>query len=265
MIRLGKAFKGLGNAVSDNLPKLLTFAEIVGVCAVGYFSAKGALEANKRLAEYEASVGTVDISTKDKIKIAAPCYVPAVFAGLGTSLCFFYGHKVNAAKLTTALAATATAEKALADNREAIEEVFKKKGLQKVDTYINEKHMKEYLSSTKPVYETGHGNTLCCEAYLTGMMFRASPEWIYKCVNDFNAWINNGEDPSMNDFLSLLIPLLDPSMYPEVGEGFRMRLNPMTNKLNLMEIQLDSELTETGEPFLIFTQRNTMEYRNANL
>ena len=264
-MRLQYAFKSLKSAINNNLPEILIAVEIIGVGVVGYFSARGALEANKRLAEYEAVVGTVDIPVKDKVRISAPCYVPAICAGLGTTLCFLYGHKVNAAKLGTALAATATAERALAENREAVQELFKKKGLQKVDTYVNEKHVNEYLNSTRPVYETGHGTTLCCETFLTGMKFHASPEWLYKCVNDFNEWINNGEDPCMNDFLSLLIPLLDPSELPAVGENLRMRIDPNTNRIGLMKIQLDSALTETGEPYLMFTQQNPMETRYAGI
>ena len=264
-MRLQYVFKSLKSAIHNNLPEILIAVEIIGVGAVGYLSARGALEANRRIAEYEGVVGTVDIPTKDKVRISAPCYVPAICAGLGTALCFLYGHKVNAAKLGTALAATATAERALAENREAVQEIFKKKGLQKVDTYINEKHAKEYLNSSRPVYETDHGTTLCCEAYQTGMKFHASPEWIYKCVNDFNSWINNGEDPCFNDFLSLLVPLLDASELPEAGENLRMRINPDTNRIMLMEIQLDSGLTSTGDPYLIFTQRYPLVTRYAGI
>lgn len=263
MFRPKAVLKGLGNGISRNLPEILMVCEIIGVAGVGYFSAKGALEANKRLAEHEAMSGNTDISTIETIKIAGPCFVPAVAAGLGVVGMVLYGKKLNAAKLTAALTATATAERALRDNREAVEELFKKKGLQKVDTYINEKNMQEYLGSNKIIYETGHGSTLCCESFLTGMKFRASPEWIFKCENDFNAWINNGDDPCMNDFLSLLIPLLDPRELPDVGEGLRMPINPLTNRPELMSIQLDSELTETGEPFLLFTQRNVPMYREA--
>ena len=261
MARISYALKELRNLIGGHIPELLIAVEMLGVGAVGYFSAKGALEANKRLAEYEAVVGTVDISTETKIRISAPCYVPAICAGLGTVACFLYGHKLNTAKLATALATTATIEKTLADNREAVTEVFKKKGLQKVDTYINEKHAQEYLQSVRPIYETGHGNTLCCETYLTGTKFHASPEWIYKCVNDFNASINMGEDPSMADFLSLLIPIINPWELPEYSTDLRMYRDRTTNQLDLMEIQLDSGLTETGEPYLMFTQRGRLEYR----
>ena len=264
MIQLRRAFTGIRNVSEKYLPEILVITEVLGVAAVGYFSARGALEAEKRIAEYQET-SEYDITIQEKIKISAPCYIPAVCAGLGTAVCMLYGRKVNAARLGTALAATATAEKALSDNREAVQELFKKKGLQKVDTYVNEKHMNEYLNSTRPVYETGHGTTLCCETFLTGMKFHASPEWVYKCVNDFNEWINNGEDPCMNDFLSLLIPLLDPSELPAVGENLRMRIDPNTNRINLMKIQLDSALTETGEPYLMFTQQNPMETRYSGI
>ena len=165
MIRPSVFFKGLGGFASKHLPEILSGVSIGLIAVTGIFAGKGALEANKRIAEYEARVESVDISVQEKVRISAPCYVPAIIAGLGAAVCIIFANKISFTQLAAATTATAAAEKALMENRAAIKEMFNKKGLQKVDQYINESHAKEYLSANTQIYETSHGNTLCCEGF----------------------------------------------------------------------------------------------------
>lgn len=263
MFRPGAFFKGLGGFFSRHLPETLSCVSIGLIVVTGVCAGKGALEANKRIAEYEAKVETTELSTREVIQVAAPCYVPAVLAGLGAATCIIFSNKISLGQLAAAATATATAEKALAENREAIQAVFNKKGLQKVDQYINENHAKEYFSSKTPIYETSHGSVLCCESYLTGLKFKASAEWVKKCMNDYNAGLNGGEDPNMNDFIQLLLPLLDASQLPAVGENLRMPIDPITRRPKLMDLQFDSTLTDDDNVMLMFTQRNVPVSRPA--
>ena len=46
MARISYALKELRNLIGGHIPELLIAVEMLGVGAVGYFSAKGALEAN---------------------------------------------------------------------------------------------------------------------------------------------------------------------------------------------------------------------------
>lgn len=263
MIRPSMFFKGVGGWASQHMPQILSVTAFGLGVAGAVFAGKGALEANKRIAEYEGRVGTVDISPKEKVKIALPCYVPAIIAGLGMGACLIFANKITLGQLATAAAATATAERALADNREAIKEIFNKKGLQKVDTYINEKRGAQFLSMDDRVYESGHGSTKCCETWLTGLKFHASPEWIYKCVNDFNFLLNNGQDPSMNDFIQMLLPLFDTQLLPEIGENLRMPIDKITGQPILMEVQLDPIMDDDNQVLLTFTQRHAPKSRAA--
>lgn len=263
MIRPSMFFKGVRGAVSQHMPQILSgtafaLGVVASVCA-----AKGALEANKRIAEYEARVETTDIPMQDKVRISAPCYVPAVVAGLLAAGCLIFANKITLGQLAAAATATATAERALSDNREAIKEIFNKKGLQKVDTYINEKRGAQFLSLDDRVYESGHGSTKCCETWLTGLKFHASPEWIYKCVNDFNFLLNNGQDPSMNDFIQMLLPLFDTQLLPEIGENLRMPIDKITGQPKLMEVQLDPIMDDDNQVLLTFTQRHAPKSRAA--
>ena len=264
MYKVGRFIRCLQNGAVKHLPTLLTTAGAV-LSGVGMFcAAKGALEANKRIAEYEASKGSTDISTKEVVKVSAPCYVPAAICYAGSVACLVGAHRISAARLIAAISSAMAAEKTLRENREAVKEVFNKKGLVKVDQFLNETKGAQIYSQGGHVYETGHGNTLCCESYLTGVMFRASPEWIYKCVNDYNALINEGEDPSMTVFIELLLPDLPTCAIPEYSDNLHMPIDQVTMRQELMRIQLDSDLTDTGEPFLVFTQTITPETRSKH-
>ena len=236
----------------DNLPTILTGVGVVGVGVTAFLAGKGALVADQYLNENIENPEELDL--KDKTKLTYKFYIPAAVAGIGTAACIIGANRISVKQLAAAATLATTTEKLLIENREKVEELFGEKGLRKLDEKLNEDHAIKYFSNLDNVYETGHGSILCCEGYLTGTKFRATPEWIYKCVNDFNAMLNAGEELCYNDFMTLLRPNIDINLLPKCGDT--MVYNPQING-RLMEIVLDSGLIpETGEPYLIFTQRN---------
>lgn len=238
--------------VLDNLPTILTTVGIVGLGATAVLSAKGGITAEKFIQDNVEK--PEELSTKDRIKITYKCYIPAVVTGVGATACIIGANRVSMKQLATMATVATTTEKMLSENRDKVKDLFGEKGLRKLDEKLNEDHAAEYFQSLDNVYETGHGSVLCCEGFLTGTKFRANPEWIHKCVNDFNAMLNAGEPACYNDFLELLIPTIDSSMLP--AQGYSLGFNPNING-RLMEINLDSGLLpDTHEPYLIFNQRN---------
>ena len=236
----------------DNLPTILTGVGVVGIGVTAFLAGKGALAADKYLNENVENPEELDV--KDKLYATYKCYIPAVVAGIGTAACVIGANRFSVKQLAAAATFATTTEKLLIENREKVEELFGEKGLRKLDEKLNEDHAARYFSSMDNVYETGHGSILCCEGYLTGTKFRATPEWIYKTVNIFNAALNAGEELCFNDFIEMLIPTIDINMLPECGNN--MVFNPAING-KLMEIVVDSGLLpDTHEPYLIFTQRN---------
>ena len=240
--------------VVHNLPTILTGIGIAGVGVTAFFAGKGALEADRYLRETHEESELESMSLKDKLKETYPFYIPAVATGVATVGCIAGANHLNLRKIATATTIATTTEKALIENREKIKELFGDKGLRKVDEKINEDHAAKYFKSLDNVYETGHGSVLCCEGYLTGLKFRANPEWVHKCVNDFNAELNSGNPQPFNSLIELLIPDIDYRSLPTLGDElwFNLGINGQ-----LMEISVDSGLLpDTNEPYLIFTQKN---------
>ena len=250
LINLLKAGKLM---VSNNLPNILKGIAIAGVGTTAILAGKGALEADKYLRETEDPEDLECMTLKDKFKKTYKFYIPAFATGTMTVACMLGSDHMRVKKIATITTVATTAEKALIDNRNKIEELFGEKGLRKLDEKLNEEHAATYFNNLDDVYETGHGHVLCCEGYLTGKKFRANPEWVYKCVNDFNAELNAGAALSFNNFLEMLIPSIDFRSLPSHGEelGFNLEING-----RLMELSVDSGvLPDTKEPYLIFTQK----------
>jgi len=248
-MRLQKYLVSGINIFKDNLPTILTGIGMGGVVATAFLTGRATLKADEAIKEAENTIGK-ELDFKEKFKVGIKYYIPAVIAGLGTMISIVYSNRVSAKKLAAVATVATTTQKALIESREGVKELFGEKGLRKLDEKINEKHAAEYFGKVSHVYETGHGSTLCCEGFLTGLLFRASREWIAKCVNDFNMRLISGEILSYNDFLEMLVPNIDRELLPDVGDRFGYNLDIRRKTLEIVE---DSFLLHDGsEPGLIF-------------
>lgn len=238
----------------QNFPAIMTGFAIGGIATTAFFAGKGALEADKRLRELESQTGR-KLTYKETFKHAFPCFLPAVLAGLGTALCIVGTTRQSTKALAAAIAVANAGKDEVAQTRAAINEVFGDRGLRKVDEQINRENAAKYFEnvSAKTIYETGKGRTLCCEGFLTGILFHASREWVRKTVNDFNARLIAGEALSFNEFVMMLIPDIDISILPASGN---LWIYNLYIKHQLLEIVEDSFLTYDGsEPGYIFKLR----------
>ena len=82
------------------------------------------------------------------------------------------------------------------------------------------------------------------------MLFRASREWVRKCVNEYNLRLIAGEHLSYNEFIMMLVPDVDLNVLPDSGDMFGYNLDI---KRQMLEIVEDSFLTQDSrEPGYIF-------------
>lgn len=231
-----------------HLPAILTGFGMIGVPLTAFIAGKATLEANKKIKEETKKKGE-KLTKTETAKVIYPYYLPVAVAGVSTMACIYMSNKSAASQLATAITAARNIEQQVLDNRTSVENVFGKKGLRKVDENINERYAREYFLN-EHIYETGHGSTLCCEGFLTGMLFHADREWVRKCVNDFNARLIDGEILSYNEFLQMLIPTIDWSLLPKAGDLFGYNLDIRRRTLEIVE---DSFLTQdTREPGYVF-------------
>lgn len=245
------ARRGIG-FVKRNFPTILTGVGLGGLVITAFLSGKAALKADEKLKELEKEKGA-PLDTKEKIEYLYPYYIPAVGAGLMTAGCFIGANHQNIRQIAAITAVAKTTGEKVFEGRQAVEEVFGAKGLRKVDEKINENNAVRYFQNISHVYETGKGHVLCCDGFLTGLLFYASREWVRKCVNDYNLELVNGKDQSWADFLMLVVPDIDPSIIPDAAYLWGYNLDI---KRQLLEIVEDSFLTyDSPEPGYIFKVR----------
>jgi hypothetical protein len=242
-----------GSFVSRNLPAILTGVGLVGVGATAFFTGTATLKCDAKLKELKAANNGIELTTKEKIKTGIKYYIPAILAGLGTAACIIGANRISAAQLATMVTVAKTTEKALVENREKVKELLGEKSLRKVDEGINRDAAAKFFNQENVVYETGHGHMLCCDGFLTGILFRASPEWIKKQRNDYNARVIAGEKLCYNDFIEMCVPTVDPRILPSAGYMFG---HDYERKRQLLEIVEDSFYIEDfSEPGYIFKLR----------
>jgi hypothetical protein len=240
------------HVIERNLPTILTVGSWVGLGVTTFLTGKATLEASKKIAEKEEEIDDV-LTNTEKVKLVWKCYIPVVATGVTTMMCIYGIKRSGAEQLAAVVAAGRNLEKQIADNRDAVTEVFGDKGLRKVDEKINEERAGRFFVNENTIYETGHGSTLCCEGFLTGTLFRADREYVRQTVNNFNLRLIDGESLSYNDFLQMLIPTIDVSVLPNAGDIFGYDLDV---RRHLLEIVEDSFLTQDcAQPGYIFNLR----------
>lgn len=233
----------------NNMPTILTGVAIGGLCATAFFSGRGSIEAEKKLKELKAT-SVEPLTRMEKFKATYKYYIPAAFTGMITAISIIGANRLSLKQLAAMTTAAQIAERGITEHREAIESVFGEKGLRQIDEKVNEEHAARYFANTSQVHNTGKGQVLCCEGFLTGMLFYASREWVRKCVNEFNARLIAGEHLSYNEFITMLIPDVDTAVLPASGWIFGYNLDV---KRRLLEIVEDSFLTyDSKEPGYIF-------------
>ncbi len=252
-----------GQIVKRHLPAILTIAGVVGVGATAFLTGKATLRAVELIDEAEKEKGDL-LTVSEKVKVAYKSYIPAALVGLGTSAGIIGANRSSAEQLAAVITAAKTMERELKDNRNAINDIYGERGLRKVDEKINETNLAKYSNDAKTIYNTGHGEVLCCEGFLTGTMFRANVEWIKKCVNDFNARLLDGEGLSYNEFIQMVIPSIDTNTLPTVG--WWLGYNHMIDG-RMLRIIGDTFLNDEEVPVYIFRVADSSmplnDYTNA--
>lgn len=246
LCKIGQAF--LVNHSAD----ILTAATSLGVILTAVETGRATLKAHEYLEINGYEQANPD--TKKVLKMnAAKFYILPATIGAGTIGAAIGANHINHQKIAGLAAACTIAETALQENREKIEELLGEKAIKQLDTELNLDRAEKYLQSDD-ILMTGHGEVLCCEGYFTGKLFRASPDWVRKCVNEFNERVNYETYCSCAEYLELLwrdhlSNVVIPSSTDNLG------YNVHQNGLLRLEMTSDIDPT-TGEPYLIFRPIN---------
>lgn len=110
-----------------NSPTILTVVGCVGVGVTAVMAARDTVKAVKRI-NYERGYQLKEFNTKEKIKIAAPCYIPTVLSGLSTMLCICGANKLNKNMQKSLTSAYILLDQSYKEYKNSVKDVFGEEG-----------------------------------------------------------------------------------------------------------------------------------------
>lgn len=247
VVKVSKAF------LTKHSADILTAFTACGVVITALETRKATLRAQEYLRVNGYDKANPDTQKVLKLEAAKNYILPVATGGLtiGAAVGANYINHKNIAGLA---AACTVAETALSEHRDKIEELLGENALTKIDDEVNKDRAIDILANDEEVYDTGRGKVLCCEGYFTGVKFWASPDWIRKCLNEYNERVNYDTYCSCGEYLELLFrDILRDVVIPKSAEacGYNIHQN------GLMRIEMTSDIDpKTGVPYLIFSPTN---------
>ena len=250
-IDMRKAGRFIKKGLVEHSADILTGFTAAGVVLTAIETHKATLKADEYLRINGYSEANPETQKVLKIE-AAKKYVLPVAIGAGTIAAAVGANYINHKQIAGLAAACTVAETALNEHREKVEELLGAKKLAKVDDAVLAEKGHLLMANDQPVIQTGHGDILCIEG-LTGQKFYASPDWIYKCRNDFNERVNLDTYCSYGEYLELLWAGCKDVFIPKhmYDVGYNVHANGL---LSIKTPHYDGE--EDGEPYLVFEPYN---------
>lgn len=132
----------INNFIKQNSPTILTVVGTIGVGLTAVMSARDTVKAMKRI-NYERGYQLKELTTKEKIKVAAPCYIPTVLTGISTILCICSANKLNKNVQKSLTSAYIMLDQSYKEYKKSVENVFGEEGHQHVVEDIAERKAEE--------------------------------------------------------------------------------------------------------------------------
>lgn len=227
-------------AVSKHSPEILIGIGIAGWCSTTILAVKSTPKALRLLEDARNEKGA-PLTTKEKVKTAWKCYIPAAVTGVVSTACLIGSSSVSTRRNAALATAYQISSTALADYKEKVVEVVGEKKSQVVKEKVHQKKVDENpISKAAPVVITEKGNTLCYDI-TSGRYFKSDIDTIKKTINELNRRMVLGEMYiSLND----LYTELDLPTIP-IGDEIGWAVDTM------IEPDFSSQIAGDGQPCIV--------------
>lgn len=255
LIELAKAGLKKGLAVADeNSPTILTFLGASGVfttagMAIGATPPAMNLIAQEKDARKEEALkaghGLMPrpITKWDMVKITWRCYVPTAAVALVSVGCIVGANSINLRRNAALASLYSVTREAFEKYQEKVIEEYGKNKEEKVRESLAQDQLNTH--PIRDVFRTGRGDVLFFDPW-SARYFMSDPEWVRRCINDFNHRLNADSERSLNCF------------YDDLGlEHVRAGddIGWVSDK-GLMEIPFITKLTPEDRPCIILNYQN---------
>ena len=122
-----------------NKSLLLTCVGALGVIATGVLTARAAPKATKLLEEARVKKGE-DLTKLEKVKTAAPVYIPAILVGASTIACMFGANALNTRQQASMASAYALLDNSYKEYKAKVRELYG----EEADNHVKEEIAKDF-------------------------------------------------------------------------------------------------------------------------
>jgi hypothetical protein len=224
--------------VIDNSPTILTAVAIMGVATTAIMAVKATPRAMKIL-EVAESNSPVLMTPQEKLRLIAPCYIPASMVGIMTMTCIVGINSVHMKRQAALISAYTLVENNFQKYQAKITEQLGDKKEQKVRDELAQDQVTQNPVASKEIIMTGNGDVLFMDA-LTNRYFKSTYEKVKRAENELNFKLRNDMYASLNDLYDMLdVP------HSELGEDLGWKSD------ELLDLNISGTISEDKQPCLV--------------
>jgi hypothetical protein len=245
---ISDVFTKVGRFAGDNSSGILTGIGVTGVVTTAIFSGRASFKAAQLIAHEEAQMkldpgdleGSPALSTKDKVKLVWPLYIPPVAVGVTTIAAILMANHEASKKIAALTVASSISERTLQEYKAKVIERFGDKKEVEIRDAVAQERVNKTPMTGKETIIVENGDVLCFDMH-SGRYFHSSMEKLRRAENKINFEILNHMYASLSSFYDE-IGLAPTSYSDDVG----------WNGNELFEISFSSVISPDGRPCIAF-------------
>lgn len=197
----------LGKTVNDNSPLILTGIGVAGTITTAVFAGRASFKAARIIdaREYNPNDSSFydPLTTKEKIKLVWPLYIPAAGTAALAVTAVVMANRIGTRRAAAMAAAYTISQETFAEYREKIIDKIGENKEQKAYDEIAQDHLDRNPYSKAQVIVTNNGEVPFLDDY-SGRYFESTMEDVKTAINKINNRINHQVYASLNDLYNEL-------------------------------------------------------------
>lgn len=203
MIRLASLAGTARKLVIDNAPTILTSIAVVGVVTTTFMAVKATPRALKIIEVAQQRNGDILLTPQERLRLIAPCYIPASAMGVATIACIIGANSVHVKRQAALISAYSLIENRFQDYQTKVSETIGKNKEQKVRDELAQEDVDKHPPTKGNIILTGNGDHLFKDS-LSNQYFESTYEKVKRAENDLNRRLIHEQSVSLNEFYDIL-------------------------------------------------------------
>ena len=202
-LNLSKVAKNMQHTLGKYSPQILTGIGVAGMITTVVLAVKATPKALELIEDKKEELDAGKLTVVDTVKTAWKPYVPAVVAGVLSTVCIIGGNAVGTRRTAALAAAYKISETALHEYKDAVVETIGEEKAKEVKEKVAQNKLDKNPVVEKQIIVTNKGTFLCYDS-LSGRYFQSDMETIRKAQNDINDYLFSEDYASLNMFYDFL-------------------------------------------------------------